>query len=413
MRISVSTKYALNSLRRYVRRTILSVIGIGLGCGLCLFMIGWVKGESRMMLKAAAESGNGHIRIVPAEWVQTRQNDLRLDNWRSILRELRLNEKIKRVTPHARKEGLLAFGTRTVGVEVVGVDPAVEQTMNRLVRNLNEGHYLEEGSSGTVVVGREIARRLKVELDDELLITVADSNGQMSSAMLRIVGIAETGSEELDASICHITLSDMVKLTALNGAAELTAVVEEPRKIERITKSLSAVLPKDCAVLTWKEIMPELASGVKVDETWARLTVGIVMIVVLLGIASAQLTAVLERRREFAVLSALGMRKMRLIKIMLVEGLVLGIIGGAVGLGFGIPFTYLLATRGIDFTRFYGDSGISVSNILIDSVFQGDFGWWLFPLAFVLSLTATILSSLYPAWYASRTDPAVALRVEH
>jgi ABC-type lipoprotein release transport system permease subunit len=365
------------------------------------------------MLKAAAESGNGHIRIVPAEWVQTRQNDLRLDNWRSILKELRLNEKIKRATPHARKEGLLAFGTRTVGVEVVGVDPAVEQTMNRLVRNLDEGHYLEEGSSGTVVVGREIARRLKVELDDELLITVADSNGQMSSAMLRIVGIAETGSEELDASICHITLSDMVKLTALNGAAELTAVVEEPRKIERITKALSAVLPKDCAVLTWKEIMPELASGVKVDETWARLTVGIVMIVVLLGIASAQLTAVLERRREFAVLSALGMRKMRLIKIMLVEGLVLGIIGGAVGLGFGIPFTYLLATRGIDFTRFYGDSGISVSNILIDSVFQGDFGWWLFPLAFVLSLTATILSSLYPAWYASRTDPAVALRVEH
>jgi ABC-type lipoprotein release transport system permease subunit len=376
-------------------------------------MIGWVKGESKMMLKAAAESGNGHLRIAPAEWVQTRQNDLRLDNWRSILKELRSNEKVKRVTPHARKEGLLAFGTRTIGVEVIGVDPNVEQTMNRLVRNLNEGHYLAEGSSDTVVVGREIAHRLKVELDDELLITVADSNGQMSSAMLRIVGIAETGSEELDASICHITISDMAELTALKGAAELTAVVGEPRKLERTAKTLSAILPKDCAVLTWKEIMPELASGVKVDETWTRLTVGIVMIVVLLGIASAQLTAVLERRREFAVLSALGMRKMRLIKIMLVEGLVLGIIGGAVGLGLGIPFTYLLATRGIDFSRFYGSSGISVSNILIDSVFQGDFGWWLFPLAFVLSLTATILSSLYPAWYASRTNPAVALRVEH
>ena len=413
MKLSVSTKYALNSLRRHVRRTILSVIGIGLGCGLCLFMIGWVKGESRMMLKAAAESGNGHLRIAPAEWIQTRQNDLRLDNWRSILKELRLNEGIKRVTPHARKEGLLAFGTRTIGVEVVGVDPTVEQAMNRLVRNLNEGHYLVEGSSGTVVVGREIAQRLKVELDDELLITVADSNGQMSSAMLRIVGIAETGSDELDASICHITMSDMVKLTALNGAAELTAVVEEPRKLERTAKALSAALPMGCAVLTWKEIMPELASGVKVDETWTRLTVGIVMIVVLLGIASAQLTAVLERRREFAVLSALGMRKMRLIKIMLVEGLVLGIIGGTVGLGFGIPFTYLLATRGIDFSRFYGSSGISVSNILIDSVFQGDFGWWLFPLGYLLSLTATILSSLYPAWYASKTDPAVALRVEH
>lgn len=60
------------------------------------------------MLKAAAKSGNGHIRIVPAEWVQTRHNDLRLDNWLGILQELRLNEKIKCVTPHARKEGILA-----------------------------------------------------------------------------------------------------------------------------------------------------------------------------------------------------------------------------------------------------------------------------------------------------------------
>jgi ABC-type lipoprotein release transport system permease subunit len=376
-------------------------------------MIGWVKGESIMMLKAAAESGNGHLRVAPAEWVQTRQNDLRLDNWRGILKELRSNEKIKRIAPHARKEGLLAFGTRTIGVEVVGVDPTVEQAMNRLVRDLAEGHYLVDGSTSTVVVGREIARRLNVELDDELLVTVADSSGEMRSAILRIVGIAETGSEELDASICHITLSDMVELTVLKGAAELTAVVEEPRKLGRTTKALSAALPEDCAVLTWEEIMPELASGVKVDETWTRLTVGIVMIVVLLGIASAQLTAVLERRREFAVLSALGMRKARLIRIMLMEGLVLGLLGGGIGLIVGIPSTYLLATRGIDFSRFYGGSGISVSNILIDPVFRGDFGWWFVPLAFVLSLTATILSSLYPAWYASRTDPAVALRVEH
>lgn len=413
MKISVSTKYAFYSLCRHTRRTILSIVGIGLGCGLCLFMIGWVKGESRMMLKAAAESGNGHLRIVPDKWVQTRENDFRLDDWRTILQELRSSEKIKRVTPHARKEALLAFGTRTIGVEVVGVDPTTEQSTNRLVRKLSEGHYLKRGTTDTTVVGREITKRLNVELDDELLITVADSNGEMKSAMLRIIGIAETGSEELDASICHVTLSDLEKLTGLSGAAELTAVVREPKRLKNITKAILEDLPKDCAVLTWKEIMPELASGVKVDETWTRLTVAIVMIVVLLGIASSQLTAVLERRREFAVLSALGMKKARLIKIMLMEGLVLGFIGGIIGLIAGIPFTYLLAIKGIDLSRFYGGSGISVSNILIDPVFKGDFGWWLFPLSFILSLTATILSSLYPAWYASKTDPAVALRVEH
>jgi len=206
MKISVSTKYAFYSLCRHTRRTILSIIGIGLGCGLCLFMIGWVKGESRMMLKAAAESGNGHLRIVPDKWVQTRENDFRLDDWRTILQELRSNEKIKRVTPHARKEALLAFGTRTIGVEVVGVDPTTEQSTNRLVRKLSEGHYLKKGTTDTTVVGREITERLNVELDDELLITVADSDGEMKNAMLRIIGIAETGSEELDASSLLLVL---------------------------------------------------------------------------------------------------------------------------------------------------------------------------------------------------------------
>ena len=67
MKLSISLKYAVRSLSGHVRRTILSIAGIGLGCGLCLFMIGFVRGESKMMLRAAAESGTGHLRVVPAE----------------------------------------------------------------------------------------------------------------------------------------------------------------------------------------------------------------------------------------------------------------------------------------------------------------------------------------------------------
>jgi lipoprotein-releasing system permease protein len=133
---------------------------------------------------------------------------------------------------------------------------------------------------------------------------------------------------------------------------------------------------------------------------------------VFLGIMSAQLAAVLERRREFAVLSALGMKSGRLISVMLVEGFILGLLGSILGLAFGLPAAHYVATHGIDFSKVYG-SDVSMSNILFDPVFKGDFGWWLIPLAFELALSATVLSSLYPAWYAIRTDPAAALRVEH
>jgi ABC-type lipoprotein release transport system permease subunit len=190
-------------------------------------------------------------------------------------------------------------------------------------------------------------------------------------------------------------------------------LIKKPKELQKIVEEVKAKLPEGCALVTWKEISPELASGVEVDKTWTRLTVSIIMIVVFLGIASAQLTAVLERRREFAILSALGMKNSRLIHIMIAEGIILGVLGGILGLVIGAPFTYLIATKGIDFSSLYGESDITVSNILVDPHFYGDFGWWLVPLSFVLAISATILSSLYPAWYASRTDPAVILRVDH
>jgi len=412
MRLSISTRYAMCSLRRHLRRTILAILGIGLGSAVCLFMIAFVKGEGKAMLKAAAESGAGHLRVVPAEWLQTRENDLRLEDWHKIYDLLRDTDGIEVVTPHARTEGLLAFGTRVAGVEVLGVDPNTEQAINRLVHNVAEGQYLTPGDTGTTVVGRALAERLDVGLDDPLMVTVADANGEMNSAMWRIVGIVETGSRDLDGIICHVNLEDVEQLTGRDGAADVTALMDNPKGLERMVRDLQSTLPDDHAVVTWKEIMPELASGTEVDETWTRLTVGLVMIVVFLGIMSAQLAAVLERRREFAVLSALGMKSGRLIRVMLAEGVILGLLGSVLGMAFGLPAAYYVATHGIDFTEMYGTSDLSVSNVLFDPVFKGDFGWWLIPLAFELALSATVLSSLYPAWFAIRTNPAEALRVE-
>jgi ABC-type lipoprotein release transport system permease subunit len=412
MRPSISTRYAVCSLRRHLRRTILAILGIGLGSGVCLFLIAFVRGEGKMMLKAAAESGAGHLRVVPARWPETRENDLRLPDWERMRQVMEATAGIALVTPHARTEGLLAFGTRVAGVELVGVDPNTEQATNRLVRTIAEGQYLHAGELGATVIGRALAERLDVALDDPLMITVANVDGEMSGAMLRIVGIVETGSDDLDATICHVNLAEVEKLTGRPGAADLTALVDNPKRLGRIVAELKGKLSAAYAVVTWEEIMPELASGTKVDETWTRLTVGLVMIVVFLGIMSAQLAAVLERRREFAVLSALGMKSGRLIRVMLAEGVILGLLGSVLGLVFGMPAAYYVATHGIDFTQMYGTSDLSVGSVLFDPVFKGDFGWWLIPLAFELALAATVLSSLYPAWFAIRTDPAAALRVE-
>lgn len=413
MNLPTSTKYAVRSLGRHFRRTVLSVVGIGVGCGVCLLLVSFVRGEGEMMMRAAAESGTGHLRVVPARWPETRERDLRLPGWETVLAKLRNMEALKVVGPRARTEALLAFGTRTLGAEMVGVDPAVEQTLNRLVREVTAGRYLENGDRGSVVVGKAVAKRLDVEVGDDLMVTVSGRGDEMRSGMLTIVGLVSTGSTQLDASICQVTLPEVEALTGYRGAAEITALVKDPDSLSRVVRRVQERIPSGAAVMTWDELVPELAAGVEVDETWTNLMVGLIVVMVFLGIASAQLTAVLERRREFAVLAALGMRGSRLVRIMFAEGIVLGLLGGALAILLGVPGAWALARWGLDFSSVYGDMDLAVSNILIDPVIYGDFGWWLVPLALGLALAATVLSSLYPAWYAVRTDPAAALRVEH
>lgn len=412
--ISTTTfKYVYRSLGRHKRRTMLSAFGIGIGCAVSLFLSSFIRGERDMLTRAAANSGIGHAAIVPSEWTETRSDQLRIDDWKSLADILRKKDQIRLVAPKSTTEGLLGFGTRIVPVSMVGVIPEQEQKYDRLIQKVVEGTYLTNDGRNDVVIGRKIAKRLDVELDDLLMVTVAQESGDMNGAMLRIIGIVDTGSDELDSTICHVHLEDLETLTNRMGAARLTMIIDEPQQATELIAQLNDQLPDGVTAVTWMELMPELASSVEIDKTWNNLIIGIVTIMVFLGIASAQLTAVLERRREFAVLAALGMTSSRMIGIMLLEGLALGIIGCLAGWVLGLPAVYWISTYGLDFSKIYGDIEMSMSNILIEPILYGDMGWWLIPYAIVMSLSATTLSSIYPAWYALNTDPATALRVDH
>jgi len=469
----VSVKYALRSLRRHPRRTTISMIGVGVGVALGLFATSWVRGAWGMQVRAASESGAGHVRVVPLEWLKTRENSSRLAEPERTLESVKALPGLRMAVPHARVNGLLAMGNRTLGVEVLGVVPDLERASNRIVYKAKlEGRYLQRGDRGKVVIGRTAAKRLDVELDDDLVVRLSGRD-KMQSAMLTIVGILETGAEDLDATICHVTLEDLARITGYTtpeGAAlpaEITILIEDnakidetrdilagemavaavegarardgatdvrqvaigelaetvghgsPRALARLLverglieagrDAVSADMARANTIVTWKEIVPEIAANAEGDKAFMNVLIFIIIVVVSLGIMSAQLTAVLERRREFGVLLALGMRARQVIGLLLMEGIVIGVGGGIAALAIGGPFVWLIVEKGIDFSKLMGTT--SFGGILIDPVFYGEGGWWIVPYAFSVSVAATLVASLYPARFATRTDPADALRV--
>jgi len=409
MSLSVATRYAVRSLGRNLRRTLLSAVGVGVGCAIGLVTIGWIRGERMLFVRAAAESGAGHLRVAPAAWPERHDDSLRLHDTARALAAARSLEGVRVATPRARTQALLALGTRTSSVEMVGVDPRTEARALRFVKHIAHGRYLRAGDRDAVVIGQALAKRLDAAVDDDLVATAVDASGAMQSTMLHIVGIIDTGSREIDLALCQVMLPDVERLTGRPGAGEVTLLLQDASTLQVARSSLASRVPRGDVVLAWYDVSPELRAGVDIDNAWANVTVLIVLFVVLLGVASAQLTAVLERRRELAVLAAVGMRARVMVRLVLAEGLALGIAGAVLGLAIGTPSLWYLADHGVDISSMMqGD--LTLSGVLVDPVFHADLGLWVVPYALVLAIAATVLASIYPAWFAARTDPAVSLR---
>jgi ABC-type lipoprotein release transport system permease subunit len=406
---SVSGKYAFRSLRRHPRRSLLSAVGIGVGVSMALFATSWIRGAARMEIRALVESGTGHLRIVPDGWLQKRENTLRLRDWQQARAAAESLPGVQVVALRARANALLAFGNRAAGVEMTGVQPAAEEQLNRIVRRARiDGRFLEPGDSGQIVIGSTLAERLDVATDDDLYVTLSGRTG-MQSAMFTIAGVMDTGSRDLDASLAYVTLEDIEKVTGYSGPGEITILLKDYGLVDDARRQLARKLPAGDTVVTWRQIDPGYAAGVESDRAFMRILITIIIVVVALGITSAQLTAVLERRRELAILSALGMKGRQVVALLVLEALLIGLGGAALGLLLGGMAAWYLAAHGVNLAVFMGGE-TSFGNVLLDPHVYGDAGAWLVWYAIAIGEVATLAATLYPARRAVRVDPAEALR---
>jgi ABC-type lipoprotein release transport system permease subunit len=207
-----------------------------------------------------------------------------------------------------------------------------------------------------------------------------------------------------------VPAADVAALTGLPGAAEIVVTLADWRETDRARDRLAAALPSGDLVLTWGDINPDFKGHMQQDKAMSSAVSAIILLIVLIGVASAQLAAVLERRREFAVLAALGMRGAQMMTTLLVEAVAMGALGGVLGLAIGLPVVWRLSTTGLDVTRYVG-SNYSAFGLVIEPIIYGDLGAWVAPYVLVIALVSTLAAAVYPVWFAVRVDPAAALRV--
>lgn len=407
-------KLAWRNLRRNRVRTLITGSAIALSLALMLMSIGIADSMYQDMMRSAARTAGGDILVHAEGYWQSNDLTVQMHAPTAAAERLRRLPEVKAVIPRVRAAGLLSSARGNAGVQLLGIDKELEALLQSLDRFLVAGSFLQAEHRDPIVLGSGIVEDLGLELGDRVVLTATDAEGELTRALFRLSGVISTGSDLLDEAAAYTTLSTAQRALRMGqGIHQLGVVLEDDADGHVVAAAARSALtsdPQALEVLTWREAMPEMVGFIEMDARFGYLFDVILFVIVAFGIANTFLMMVLERIRELGLLAALGLTPRRTAQLILAETALLGIISIAIAQVLGFSAHLLLVKYGIDLAAF-GGGGFDVSGVVLESTILRSH---IVPMRWIGASLAVflmvLLSSIYPAWRATRVDPVEAMR---
>lgn len=418
MRLAVLLKLSARSVGRNLRRSALTAAAMALGLALLIFSRGLAEGGHEQWIDSAVRLASGHVAIQAPDYLETgrlehRMHPSQVAKALSALEDGRAQERIVTWAPRLSVTGLASSAASAVPVRILGVDPKREAVFSDIDEKVRSGRYLEPGDRLHAYVGVELARRLQIEVGSRFVLTAQGAGGEVAGQLVRVAGIFRTAVPEMDGGLIHVPLETVRGwLSAPGSLTTLAVLLRGSGDTEPVAEALANELTgTGVRVLGWRETSPELDSAVRIDDYGDYLFHTVLFAIVALAILNAVLMSVLNRRREFGILQALGLTRAETGLVVFGEGLFLTLVSGVVGMVLGYAVTWGLFREGLDFSALI-ENEMSFSGGIVETTIVPLFAWSqvLLSVGFITAIGA--LSSIYPAIRASRLDVAEAVKVE-
>ena len=393
-------KIALRFLLDNRMQTLLITFGIAVGSAVIVFITALITGLQANVIQRTLGT-QAHIRILPPDQVNRtlpaaadswslvlespRAQRLRsIINWQDVRDVLDQDVHILAVSPVISGPAIARRGVARASVALLGIDPPRYQRIIPLADDLIAGRFLV--GAGNAVIGKELARDLGLGIGDKLRLDA----GEGREAVVDIAGIFELGVRELDARYVYLDLKQAQTLLDLPGGvtvidttvAEIFQADEVARRLARLT-GLRAE--------SWMETNGQLLNALSSQSMTTEMIRVFVGISVAFGIASVLAVSVVQRTREIGILRAMGSPRGQILRVFLLQGGLLGMLGSACGglVGWGL---------------------VQVFNLFGPRLFIIPVDPTLVPLAMLGATGTGVLAAAMPARRAARYDPAVAIR---
>ncbi|PJI99275.1 lipoprotein-releasing system permease protein [Acidovorax sp. 69] len=403
-------RVALRFLREGRMQTVLIIVGVAAGVAVIAYISALINGlQSNTLAKTLGAQAHITLRapddlVIPAApalpgiaaltETQPRAQRLRsVANWQALVPLLERLPEVAGVSPMVSGSGLALRGEASQAMALMGVD------LDRYDRVVGLRSKVVSGtarlSPGEAIVGRELASDLGVRVGDRLTVQTSGAGGTVSDSV-RVTALVDLGVKDLNRRTVIVPLRAAQSLLALpGGASQLDLTLKDVWVAQTLARELQTQFPYK--IESWQESNAQLVSALNAQSISTSIIRGVVLAVVVLGIASVLVVSVVQKGREIGILRAMGATRGQVLRVFLVQGAVVGALGSVLGLLLAVALIWV-------FTHFVrGSDGMPLFSISLAPA-----------MAVQIALIASVcgvLAAVAPARRAAALDPAQAIRM--
>lgn len=354
-----------------------------------------------------------------AAHVEIQNADSALKDWSSLSREVKKdNSQVAAAAPYVHGQGMVRSGQSVTGTIIRGVDPEHEPDVSDVASHMEVGSLdsLEKGKYN-VILGADMADRLGVGLGDKIDLLIPTANVTPAGIIPRfrrftVSGVFSLGMYEYDSGLVLTSISDAAKLFQLDdGVTGLRLRLHDMFKAPQVTHKLEQAMPYPYQVTDWTRQNANFFHAIATEKTMMFIILSLIIAVAAFNIVSMLVMVVTDKQGDIAIMRTLGMKPRSVMAIFMVQGMIIGVIGTIIGVILGV----LLSTYMEDIVPLVENllhTDLLSADVYYISQLKGELHQSDVIRISILALLLAFLSTIYPAWRASRVQPAEALRYE-
>lgn len=400
-------KMAFRNIFRQKRRTFFTGLSIVGGFALAAIFIGWADGSYNNIIDQFTRTRLGHIQIHEKSYLDRPSLYKTVADVPKIGAVLDQAKGVESWTPRVFSAGLAAVGDKSAGVQIIGIDPQREARTTRFDRKIVEGRAFQSSQAREAVLGRGLADILNARLGDKIVLLSQGADGSIAEDQYILVGVASSGDDLTDRTAYYLPLVTAQEYLVLGEKVhEIAVVVSRLSRVQAISHTLALkIQDSTLSIAPWQVFAKSFYDAMKADKAGMWVMLLVIVIIVAVGVLNTVLMSVLERRREYGLLKALGTKPRRIVRLVLLEVIILSAFAMVIGAGLGLGANAILSRYGIKFS-----SGLTYGGMVFDTM-KSEINLRSFTIPALTVIVSAVLVSLFPAVKASRTEPARTMRM--